>query len=99
MNINELTIGQAREIAALFGSLAPADGASHPAVGQYCIVRCRDAGVHAGVVSAFDGQVLTLVESRRLWRWKAAHEHTCTGIARHGITAAKSTVAAALPVS
>jgi len=38
----------------------------------FAIVRCRNAGVHAGeVVSRKDG-VLTLQKSRRLWRWWSA---------------------------
>ena len=37
--------------------------------GDFAIVRCRNAGVHAGfVVSRKDG-VVTLSGSRRLWRW------------------------------
>ena len=35
----------------------------------FCIVRCRNAGVHAGEVISRKGGVLTLRNSRRLWRW------------------------------
>lgn len=35
----------------------------------YCIVRCRNAGVHAGYVVSRTNGVLTLHQSRRMWRW------------------------------
>jgi hypothetical protein len=39
---------------------------------KFAVVRCRNAGVHAGeVVSRKDG-VVTLKNSRRLWRWWSA---------------------------
>ena len=51
MNINDLTIGQAKELAAMFGASVSAP-AQHPFVGRYCICRCTGAGVHAGEVGA-----------------------------------------------
>lgn len=36
---------------------------------KFCIIRCRNAGVHAGTVVSRKGGVLTLKNSRRLWRW------------------------------
>lgn len=41
-------------------------------VGNYVIVRCRDAGVHAGYLESHDGRECVLTESRRLWYWKPA---------------------------
>lgn len=41
-------------------------------IGKYVIVRCRDAGVHAGVLAANEGREAVLTESRRLWYWKPA---------------------------
>ena len=41
-----------------------------PWVGKYVIVRCRDAGVHAGVLKARYERHAELTESRRLWRWR-----------------------------
>ena len=37
--------------------------------GNFCIVRCRNAGVHAGYVISRDNVVVKLENSRRLWRW------------------------------
>lgn len=51
----------------------------------YCILRCRNAGVHAGWVdlNAAEGQWLTIVDSRRLWRWSGAA--TLSQLARDGV--------------
>jgi hypothetical protein len=35
----------------------------------YCIIRCRDAGVHAGELISRKGREVKLRNSRRLWRW------------------------------
>lgn len=57
-------------------TLAPSiDGMS------YCIVRCHDAGVHAGFVKERNGREVTLLNSRRLWRW---HGRTLSGLALEG---------------
>ena len=36
---------------------------------KFCIIRCRNAGVHAGEVVSRKGGVVTVRNSRRLWRW------------------------------
>ena len=38
-------------------------------IGKYVIVRCRDAGVHAGTLVANEGREAVLSNSRRLWYW------------------------------
>jgi hypothetical protein len=51
----------------------------------YVIVRCRDAGVHAGYLVVEDraNGVAELAYSRRLWRW---HGRTLSGLALEGTT-------------
>lgn len=44
----------------------------NPMLGKYVIVRCRDAGVHAGVLEYQAGRECTLTDARRLWYWKVA---------------------------
>lgn len=39
-------------------------------VGKYCIVRARNAGVHAGIVESIDSLGVHLRDSRRLWYWR-----------------------------
>ena len=48
---------------------------------RYCIVRCSAAGVHAGFVKERNGQEVTLLRSRRLWRWWGK---TLSGLATEG---------------
>lgn len=56
-------------------------------IGEYVIVRCRDAGVHAGTLKSYEGREVVLTDSRRLWYWKAANNaHTLSGVAKEGIT-------------
>ena len=42
--------------------------------GKYVVVRCRDAGVHAGVLEDMEQRVCRLSEARRLWRWRVAKD-------------------------
>ena len=89
MNINELTIGQAKELAALFGASQSSQSA-HPFIGRYVIARCYSAGVHAGEVASVDGENVILKNSTRLWSWKAADGVALSGVAQNGIDKAKS---------
>jgi len=55
-------------------------------IGDYVIVRCRDAGVHAGYLKSYEGREVVLTESRRLWYWKAANKsHSLSGVAVNGL--------------
>ena len=79
MDINKLTIGEAREIAALFGSIGhePIELKAYtptvnPMVGKHCVVRTYSAGVHIGTVEAVNGTEVLLSNSRRLWNWTTA---------------------------
>jgi len=57
-------------------------------IGKFVIVRCRDAGVHAGILEEYSGRGCTLSKSRRLWYWKSGDkEHTLSGVARAGLAA------------
>lgn len=39
---------------------------------RYVIVRCHDAGVHAGYLVNHKGREVELKNSRRIWYWKGA---------------------------
>jgi len=49
---------------------------------KYVIVRCRDAGVHAGEYVSHSGREVVLANSRRIWYWKGAA--SLSEIAVHG---------------
>ena len=88
MDIENLTIAQAREIARLFGSAA-APASPHPMVGEYVILRCYSAGVHAGVLVSQAGDAAVLANSRRLWSWVARDGVALSGLAVHGLKSGK----------
>jgi hypothetical protein len=81
MNIEDLTIKQAKELAALFS----APSSKHPMIGKYCIARCYSAGVHSGTVESVDGENVILSTSRRLWQWTAADGLALSGVAQNGL--------------
>ena len=86
MNIDQLTIGDAKQLAALFcAQTVSAAKQDHPMVGKYCIARCYSAGVHAGEVVSVDGENVILKDSRRLWSWKANDGVALSGVAQSGI--------------
>lgn len=88
MNINELTIGQAKQLASMFAPVTAQSAEianKHPFVGQYVIARCYSAGVHAGEVVSVDGENVILKDSRRLWSWKAKDGIALSGVAQSGI--------------
>lgn len=88
MNINDLTLGQAKELAALFSSGTQIQTANQVLIGEYIIVRCRDAGVHAGFLKSYNGREAVLAESRRLWYWKPANgQKYLSGCATSGLHA------------
>lgn len=76
MNINDMTIGEAREIAALFGGNAPvvADKPrwAHPLLGKRVLVRTYSAGVHIGTLASVNpdnAMECHLKDALRLWKW------------------------------
>ena len=88
MNIDNLTYGELKQIAALFAGAANIQSSptnSHPFVGKFVIARCYSAGVHAGEVISVDGENVILKDSIRLWSWKAKDGVALSGVAQTGI--------------
>jgi len=76
MNIDELTIGEAKELACLFGKkdAAPTTGINCSSLTRKkCIIRTQNAGVHFGELSEKSGKEVILKNARRLWYWKTAN--------------------------
>ena len=106
IDINKLTIGEAKQLIkdlAGFQSKkiesefepVPSKSFKNPSIGKYCIVRCRNAGVHAGIVKQANAEFVELKDSRRLWFWKSAF--TLSEAANEGVTS-ESKIAAPLAV-
>ncbi len=56
-------------------------------VGEYIIVRCVAAGVHAGRVVKMKGTMVELAGARRLWKWRVPRGAPVflSGVATHGL--------------
>ena len=70
MDINDLTIGQAKELACLFGQAQTVSTQECEMVGMYAIIRTYSAGVWFGKVLKKSGAEIILGEARRLYYWK-----------------------------
>ena len=97
MNINELTIGQAKELASLFGgqSTSSNDGINF-AIGEHVIIRTYSAGVWAGTLKQKAGNEVILGDAKRLWRWWAKESISLSAVANYGINRDKSEIAPAV---
>ena len=100
MNIDSLTIGEAKQLAAMFSAQgsqkAPATGLS-TMIGAKCIVRTQSAGVWYGTVIEKDGNEVIIKDARRMWRWWAKKSISLSAVSLHGIKHDKSQIAQAVP--
>ena len=85
MNINKLTIGQAKELLSMFGQ-QPTDGLNDM-VGHKCIIRTYSAGVWFGEIEKKSGAEVIVKNARRLWYWKAKKYISLSAVAKHGVDA------------
>ena len=91
MNINELTIGQAKELANLFNNKTQNEGLnSH--LGEKVIVRTYSAGVFFGKLIEKIGTEVILEDARRLYQWHAKKSISLSGVAVYGINQDKSKI-------
>ena len=93
MDINNLTIGQAKELTALFGSTSQASDGINYAIGKVVIIRTYSAGVWCGTLTQKAGNEVVLCDARRMWRWWAAESISLSGVANFGILRDKSKIA------
>ncbi|EHS8055967.1 hypothetical protein OUL59_003329 [Salmonella enterica subsp. enterica serovar Hato] len=95
MDVNQLTIGQCKEI---FSMMAPAQKTQSrinaAMFGKDVIVRTYSAGVWFGQVAEKEGNEVILVNARRMWRWWAAESISLSAVAVHGICQEKSKIVA-----
>lgn len=70
MNIDDLTIGQAKELADLFNNNISKPKSKHPMLNRRVLVRTYSAGVHIGDLVYVDGMEGKLDNALRLWKWE-----------------------------
>ena len=92
MNIDDLTIKQAKELAAMFGSGNQKEHVS-PHIGKTCIIRTYASGVHFGTLVESHGREVLLHDARRIWRFDVkSHGISLSEVANHGTTDSRSKV-------
>lgn len=99
MNLDELTLGQIKQLQGLF---QPTQNSQNPIVvgiddfakGKIVIVRTYSAGVFAGELSQKRGDEVILKNARRMWQWNCAKSISLSAVAIHGINQSKSRIAA-----
>jgi hypothetical protein len=74
MNINDLTISEAKELASLFGSKSAPSSGCNSMIGKKCIFRSYSSGVHYGELIEKDGKEVIIKNARRLWYWKTTNK-------------------------
>ena len=96
MNINELTIGQVKELAAMFGTKQGESTGLNCMIGKKVIIRTYSAGVWFGELSQKDRNEVIMKNARRMWSWWAKEGISLSSVAVHGIKKDKSKIAEAV---
>jgi hypothetical protein len=89
MSIDNLTLGELKQIAAMFGAKPIIETKPTLTNGdeRAVIVRSRDAGVQFGYLLGYQGSEVHLRDARQMWSWKAAKGGTLLDCATHGVSA------------
>ena len=100
MDINSLTIGQAKELARMFGTDTGTDGGKLDsfAIGETVIIRTYSAGVWCGTLKQKAGKEVILENARRMWKWWCKKSISLSGVAIYGINREKSKITAPVPL-
>ncbi len=85
MNLDDLTIGEAKKLAKMFPPQAEClQNEPHPMLGRRCIIRTYSAGVHIGNVVFINGMEVKLINALRLWKWEGGGL-SLSAVANNGI--------------
>ena len=96
INIDDLTLGEAKQLAALFSGAQPAPAPSSIdgfCAGKVVIIRTYTAGVWAGTLAQKSKDEVILTNARRMWQWHCEKSISLSGIAIDGINQSKSRIA------
>lgn len=96
MNINDLTIGQIKELTAMFGNKSTESTGLNCMIGKKVIIRTYSAGVWFGELSQKDRNEVILLNARRMWMWWAKEGISLSSVAVNGIKQDKSKIAEAV---
>jgi len=89
MDLDQLTIGEAKELATMFANQVPSNSVATGSglIGKYAIVRSSNEGVNAGVISEMDETGIVLKDARRIWYHRPANKKLAwyEGVALSGL--------------
>lgn len=99
MNINDLTIEQAKELASMFGSSKNNTESSglNCMIGKKVIIRTNSAGVWFGILEQKDGKEVILLNARRMYQWWCKEGISLSAVALYGLNISKSKIIEAIP--
>jgi len=92
MNIDDLTIGQAKELSNLFGQSSSGEIGLNCMIGKKVIVRTYSAGNWFGVLDQKSSSEVILKNARRMWCWWASEGISLSSVAIHGVKNDKSKI-------
>ena len=94
MNINDLTLGQLKEINSLFVSNNDqGETGLNCMIGKKVIIRTYSAGVWFGTLEQKDRNEVILANARRMWQWWAKEGISLSSVSVNGIKHEKSKIA------
>ena len=96
MNIDNLTFGELKQIAAMFNFSEKMEGLNDQ-IGTYVIIRTYSAGVWFGKLEKKSGNEVYLSEARRMYKWLCAKSISLSGVAKYVIKQKESKICPALP--
>ena len=101
INIDDLTLGQIRELAGLLGNKpctieSKVDGLNKM-IGEKVIIRTYSAGVWFGLLEQKDGKEVILTNARRMYQWWCKEGISLSAVAIYGINQSKSKIIEAVP--
>ena len=89
MNIDDMTLKQIKEVAALASGLCGSKSNSEPTlnsmIGEKVIIRTYSAGVFFGTLSEKAGCEVILTDARRLYYWVAKKSISLSAVANYGL--------------
>ena len=97
IDINNLTIGQAKELASIFGAAHPQQSSLNSMVGKKCVIRTYSAGVWFGEIAVKSGNEVIVKNARRMWKWWAEEGISLSSVALHGVKRDQSKIVESVP--
>ena len=97
MNINDLTIGEAKGLASMFGASKEQSVWSNVMIGKKVIIRTYSAGVWFGLLVQKDGKEVIIENARRMYQWWCKEGISLSAVAIYGLNISKSKIIEPVP--